>query len=693
MMKSKLPDAVKYAESGMVIATYMMMWWSGTSAVLRQKARYFIPKSFQITLSALLLLLLIYNLLRLGFVIYNRAFFADIPPGHMLMAFVHGVRFDLSGLLMLNAVFFGLYNLPGYPTRNRLLGHVVFTLFCLVNLAGIYLTLIDYAYYPVIFRRTTYEPLVLPREILSMFSGMAGDYLMLLVLGLSAGAGFILASHMLFSFLKKRLAYEFHFFRDTIFLILLIGLMVVGIRGGLQSQPIRPSHAFFSSSDRSLGYVTLNTPFNIIISYNQKSPVEQMSLIDRNEARKTIQEMFYLPDERNLEVDYPFLRQPQPAGSPKQYNVVVLVMESWSASSIGALGAYPSATPFFDQLADKGLLFTNFISSGQRSVEALPAIVASLPHILNVPLIGSRSELNGFLGMGTIFLHHGYATSFHHGAKTGSMGFDAYSRLAGFEHYLGKEDVPDLARTDWDGVWGVYDHIFFIDTVKKLESFRKPFCSVIYGLSPHEPLALPANLKSRFGVGESAVSYEQALRYSDFSLRQFFEHAKTKSWFNRTVFIIVGDHPFDASRNDFHSTFHVPLLIYAPDIVKPYRDHSVASQVDILPTLLDLLRFQDAHASMGQSLLQPSGKRYAVVKYRGQYALLSDNLVFLSDLGHAEGLYNYRKDPGLTRNLTDVMPEDANRLKKQLLSYLQEVTTAVSQDRMCRKEDLKFSLR
>jgi phosphoglycerol transferase MdoB-like AlkP superfamily enzyme len=418
-----------------------------------------------------------------------------------------------------------------------------------------------------------------------------------------------------------------------------------------------------------------------------------MSLIDRNEARKTIQEMFYLPDERNLEVDYPFLRQPQPAGSPKQYNVVVLVMESWSASSIGALGAYPSATPFFDQLADKGLLFTNFISSGQRSVEALPAIVASLPHILNVPLIGSRSELNGFLGMGTIFLHHGYATSFHHGAKTGSMGFDAYSRLAGFEHYLGKEDVPDLARTDWDGVWGVYDHIFFIDTVKKLESFRKPFCSVIYGLSPHEPLALPANLKSRFGVGESAVSYEQALRYSDFSLRQFFEHAKTKSWFNRTVFIIVGDHPFDASRNDFHSTFHVPLLIYAPDIVKPYRDHSVASQVDILPTLLDLLRFQDAHASMGQSLLQPSGKRYAVVKYRGQYALLSDNLVFLSDLGHAEGLYNYRKDPGLTRNLTDVMPEDANRLKKQLLSYLQEVTTAVSQDRMCRKEDLKFSLR
>jgi len=691
-MKSKIVTVEKYADAGMDIATYMMMWWTGASVLFREKARYFIPKPFQITLSALLFLLLIYNLLRLGFVIYNHAFFADIPSGQMLMAFVHGARFDLSGVLMLNAAFFGFYNLPGCPTRNRMLGHVIFTLFCLVNLTGIYLTLIDYAYYPVILRRTTYEPFVLPRDILSMLSGMADNYRLMLLFGLAAGVGFVLFSHIFFSFLKKRLVYEFNFFRDVVFLILLIGLMVVGIRGGLQSQPIRPSHAFFSS-DRSLGYVTLNTPFNIIVSLNQKSPAEQMSLIDGNEARKTIQEMFYRPDERNLEAGYPFLRQPQPADSPKQYNVVVLIMESWSASSIGALGAYPSATPFFDQLADKGLLFTNFISNGQRSVEALPAIVASLPHILNVPLIGSRSELNGFLGMGTIFLHHGYATSFHHGAKTGSMGFDAYSRLAGFEHYLGKEDVPYLAGKDWDGVWGVYDHVFFIDTVEKLENFRKPFCSVIYGLSPHEPLALPANLKSRFGVRESVVSYEQALRYSDFSLRQFFEHAKTKSWFERTVFIIVGDHPFDASQNDFRSTFHVPLLIYAPDIVKPYRDHSVASQVDILPTLLDLLRFQDAHAGMGQSLLQPSGKRYAVVKYQGQYALLSGHFVFLSDLGHAEGLYNYRQDPGLTRNLMDVMPEDANRLKKQLLSYLQEVTTAVSQDRICRKEDLKFSLR
>jgi len=86
-----------------------------------------------------------------------------------------------------------------------------------------------------------------------------------------------------------------------------------------------------------------------------------------------------------------------------------------------------------DQLTSKGLLFSNFVSNGQRSIESLPAILASLPHIFNMPLINSLSEINGFIGIGTIFCNHGYVTSFFHGARTGSMGFDGFAKLAGFD--------------------------------------------------------------------------------------------------------------------------------------------------------------------------------------------------------------------------------------------------------------------
>ena len=663
-----------------------------TSPKFYYKIRNIKYTPFLATLIATIFLLMIYTFLRMGFVIYNWDSWANTPIKQILMTFIYGVRFDLSGLLMVNAAIFGIYNLPGHPTRSRTFARILFTLFCIINLIGLFLTFVDYVYYHFTFRRATYEPFVLPLESLMLIPGMIYEYWHLALLIIVVGIGFVLVSKKLFFFLEKRIQYEFSFFKNTVFLLVLIGLIVLGIRGGLQSKPIRQSHAFFSS-DRSLGYVTLNTPFNIILSLNQTSPVEQTLFLEEGDARQTIQDMLYRQGEYNLALDYPFLRQPQSIGTTKKYNVVVLIMESWSARHVGALGARPSPTPFFDTLASDGLLFTNFVSNGQRSIEVAPAILASLPHILNAPLIGSLSELDGFIGLGTIFARRGYTTSFHHGAKTGSMGFDAYSRLAGFEHYYGKEDIPALTKNDWDGVWGIYDHVFLIDMINRLDSFHEPFCSVLYTLQPHEPLSIPVKMKPLFASASSKTSYDQALRYSDFSLQTFFNQAKTKTWFDHTVFIIVGDHPYDALQNDFWSAFHVPMLIYAPALVKSKRDDSISSQVDIIPTLLDLLCFPDAHTSMGKSLLQSSKKRFAVVKYGSQYGLITDNFVFLSDLDATEGVYDYKHDSTLSRNLMKFIPEETNRFRKQLFSYLQEVTAAIKHDKICRTEDLKYQSR
>jgi len=656
---------------------------------MKRNLNLFFPKTFLVTLATVLFLLFIYSLLRLGFVIYNRPLFESISPLQLGMAFVHGLRFDLSGLLMLNAAFFTIYNLPKCPIRNRIFHNIIFALFCLVNLTGIFLTLIDYAYYPVVLRRISYEPFVVPVESLTMLSGMVGDYGMLLLLGIAIGAGFILVNHKLFSHLKRKQVYKFYFLRDSIFLILIIGLMVLGIRGGLQSKPIRPSHAFFSA-ERSLGYVSLNTPFNIIISFNQIMPAGRIPLCDHNDSRRTVQEMLYRPDEANIVSYLPFLRQPVTTVSPEKFNVVVFIMESWSAGYIGALGADPSATPFFDQLSFNGLLFTNFISNGQRSVEAISAIVASIPNLLSAPIVGSRFELKKILGMGTIFAHQGYGTSFHHGAKTGSMDFDVYSRLAGFDNYFGKEDIIHQSRQIEDGTWGIYDHIFFSDVVSRLNRFQQPFCTVVYSLSPHDPLKIPDELQSKFAAFAHEDRYRQALRYSDYSLRIFFEQAKTQQWFNRTIFVIVGDHPYNPNHKDFLSAFHVPLLIFAPALIAPGRDNRIASQVDILPTLLDLLRISRAHSSMGMSLVHSSAERFAVVQYQGRYCFLTDDFVWLSNLDQPGELYNYRLDPQLKRSLTKDRPSQAEWLNQKLLSYLCEVTYAITQDKICRTEDLRY---
>jgi len=259
-----------------------------------------LPKQFQITLSAIAILILVYFLLRAGFLIYNQQYFAHISFKQILMTFVYGIRFDLSGILMLNVVIFGLYNLPGYSSLNRRFGYFLYTLFFVVNLTGIFLTIIDCVYYSVTAHRITYEALHLYLEnlTLTMIWGMLdqdnhGDLIPLMI---ATGTGFVFFSNKIFCLLKSKIPFNFNFYRDFIFFIFLISLMTLGIRGGLQSQTIRQSHAF-CSGDRAIGYATLNTTFNIILGMNKKSSVEQLSELNNAKSKKIVQKIILRTDD------------------------------------------------------------------------------------------------------------------------------------------------------------------------------------------------------------------------------------------------------------------------------------------------------------------------------------------------------------------------------------------------------------
>ena len=654
-------------------------------AAIIEKIKYILPKQFQITFLGIAFLLFLYALLRFGFLVYNHHIFAEFTVGEIMLTFIYGSRFDLSGILMLNLVVLFLYNLPGYPTRSRRFGAVLFGFFCVINLMGIVFSIADYAYYPTIYRRMTYEPLVMPREIWNSLPGLSAEHWQLIVTEILVCTGFVWSSARMFSFFESRIPYRPRILRGAIFLVLLITLTVIGIRGGLQSRPIRQSHAF-SSTNPKLGYATLNTPFNIILSANQET-IAGLKLMPSQEAKLIVQKMLYKPGEYNLSPQYPFLRQSQQSGAKQHLNVVIFIMESWKADDVGALGANPSPTPYFDRLAADGWLFTNFMANGQRSMEVLPAILASIPNVFDAPLIGSRFEMDRFLGMGTIFSRNGYTTSFHHGANTGSMGFDAYSHLAGFKYYYGMEDFPDLKDSDWDGDWGVFDHIFYGDVIKRLDGFQHPFLSVIYSLSPHDPMTIPHDLESQFAPFAKEGRYRQALRYSDYSLGRFFEQARSHSWFSNTVFIIVGDHPYNPTQNNFRAAFRVPMLIYEPGRISAKRIDRLGSQIDILPMFIEKLLLSDTHASMGKSLLNTSMECWTVVKYGTQYGFLTDHYLFLSDMEGKEGLYLYQKDPRLAEDLKEKLPSLAGQYRRQLMAYVQEVTMTIEQNRIYREKD------
>ena len=637
-------------------------------------------------------LMAVYSLLRLGFLLSNQAFYAEISGSEILLAFLHGLRFDVAAILWLNAPLVLLYTIPYKPLQWKWYRGMLTVLFLALNVAGLLLNIADYGYYPTVQRRLSYELSAMPTDILGSMPGLILHHFMLFMLFIASCALFVWGVPRFLRWIGAGIKGKTKFYFEVPAFLLVFGFLVVGIRGGLQLKPIRPTNAFFTAHPAT-GYLTLNTTYTVIRSWFQET-LPRYRLIDDQMARNLIEEMLYAPGEKNSDPEYVFMRErmvssPDEAASssfaPEQRkNIVVIIMESWSAQSIGALSDGKSVTPFFDSLSTHGMLFTNFIASGQRSIEAVPAILASVPALSNSSLIGSKEELHAFRGLGSILSEIGYTTSFHHGAALGSMGFDAFTRIAGFEHYYSKEDMPDLRDDMLDGVWGVYDEPFLRETARRIGEMHEPFCSVIFSLSSHDPFHLPVSLKFWKERYKTDTEFEMSLRYSDYALQQFFAAARKQPWFRNTVFVLTGDHTFYSIRNNLRAAYNVPLWIFDPQQDASRRVPTMGSQVDVMPTLFDLLHMKVRHASMGTSLLDSTRSRYAVVKFGPQFVIFDDSLALMHDLEKVVGLYNYRKDPFSKKDLQAGMPGDVERMRMRLFAYLQKTTSAIVDDKVYR---------
>ena len=640
-------------------------------------------KGLKITLAAGVALLGLYSLLRLGFLIVNRAYFADAAAGEIALAFLHGLRFDVAGLILINVPTLLLLHMPLPTVKPTWFKRMTFGVFALSNVVGVLLNLVDYGYYPMVQRRTTFEPFSGTDHIAANVPGWLEAFPALVFGGLAALGLFSWMLARFARWLDRRFDETPGWVRSHVVAVLVFGLCVLGVRGGLQDGILRPTDAFAYSPSTAVGNLTLNSTYSVIL--NAFLPkYEVIHAMDDAEARRVVQDMVFQPGEEALAAEYPFVRRTLPEGAARLLNVVILIQESWTWANIGPWGAEESCTPEFDKLAKDGALFTNFLATGQRSNEAVPSIVASVPSLFRRPVIGSQVEIRAWRGLGTILGEHGYTSSFHYGAPPTIEGFRGFLGLVGFDEYVCNEDfesdAPD-AETH-DGSWGIFDHQFYVDTVRRLDARQGPFACVTFGLAPHDPYHVPPSLAERFPDREGETGYQRALRYSDYALGRFFEEARSRPWFDKTIFFITADHTRFAPPDSLYESFHIPLLVYAPGIVDPQVRPEIASHVDILPTILDLLRLPTAHASMGRSVFDVHEPRHAVVQRGGRYAIFGDEHAYLHDLRSDLGVYAYRDDPKFRRDLAAEMPDVQADLRHKLRAWLQAVTTAVVKDRI-----------
>lgn len=640
-------------------------------------------KALWITLWSGLGLLLLHAGLRAGFYLVNAPYFEGVPPGEIARAFLHGLRFDVAGLTLLNLPVLVLLHAP-LPTRKpRAWLVLTFVLFAGLNTAGLLLNAFDCEYYASVQRRMLFEPFHRPQDLLANVTGWWAEYPVAISAVGAALLVFVYGAARFLRFLGARIAHKPGAVRSHVCALALVGLGVLAVRGGLQVAIMRPADAFVHSQSQAVGNLTLNSTYTVLLSaFLPRHPVVRK--LPEEEALATAAALVLGEGEHLLDPRFPFLRQRTPGAALRPLNVVVLIQESWTAAQVGPDAGGASRTPFFDELCAEGAHYVNFLANGQRSGEAVPAIVAAVPSLFPTPIIGSQIEMTRFRGLGDLLGPLGYRTSFHYGAARTLEGFHAFTRMVGFQDYVSREDYdgdePDADRSD--GTWGIYDELFYRHAARYLDARPEPFATVVFGLSPHDPYRLPRNREALFPVRPGETPYQRMLRYSDHSLRAFFEHARQSPWFSRTLFVITGDHTRFSPPESFYESFRVPLLLYAPGLVEPAVREDVGCHADILPTILDLLHAPVRHASMGRSLRDTSRSRVCVVQRGQRFVIFDDERAYVHDLRRDLGFFAYRSDRRFREDLTQREPEAAAALRHKLFAYLQACTTTLVGDRV-----------
>ncbi len=600
----------------------------------------------------LLWVTLLYSICRLLFLLFNYTSFANSSFENLLVAFLHGIRFDLSAIFYSNVLFILAVIYFDFKPSSYAKFNLPKILFVVFNSLAILGSAIDLKFYQFQKKRTTFELFSGENNIVKLLPSYIASYWYLFLIA------FILIYVLIKGYdkieLQKKAEKKNFFVLKAVASFLFLGITIIGMRGGLQTKPLQMIAASYYGDPNNAALV-LNTPFTILQSSNKK-PISRKNYFSTEKANQ----IFNI--DRNYKSQFLFDKK----------NVVVIILESFSNEYIGSLSQQTTCAPFLDSLIKESYLFDRAFANGKKSNEAMPSIFASLPSLLNESYINTVYQNNELSTLPNLLKQKGYYSAFYHGGINGSMNFDAFAKKAGFDHYFGMNEYPTIA--DYDGHWGIYDAPYFDYVAHELGSLPKPFVVGLFSLSSHPPYDLPESSKNDFS--EMKTPKQKSFRYTDQALKHFFAYARTKNWYTNTLFVIVPDHTPDADAVQYDTKvayYQIPIILFDPSSKNLIgRNSQVTSQIDIMPTVLDYLHFDKPFKAFGESALRKKAYPYAVNYRDGIYQLIDSTHVLQFAEDQTLAFYNYKTDPYLKANLQSKAAAKENKMKEFTAAYIQQ---------------------
>ena len=654
------------------------------------------------TLLCALIMMVMFTLLRVALLVYNREMILDTPASTFLEAFGNGLRFDARIVVYFSIpLLLALLSVKAMAMR----GVLRFWLTAASSLA-LFLGLMEMDFYREFHQRL--NGLVFqyvkedPKTVMSMlwYGFPVVRYLLAWAVGTVIlyfafrGADRVTRSSVTRAAAGASRSVAPWYGRAAVFVVLLL-VCVVLARGTLrQGPPLRWGDAYTTDSNFA-NQLGLNGSLSLIAAAKSRFGDDRTNIwkatLEQPQATQTVRDMLLTEHDKLVDADTAPVRRDTTPPEEKTLpikNVVVILMESFAGHSVGALGRPGNITPYFDELSKQGLLFERFFSNGTHTHQGMFATMACFPNLPGFEYLMQTPEGSHKLsGLPELLSARKFDDVY---VYNGDFAWDNQSGFfsnQGMTTFVGRNDFVDPVFSD--PTWGVSDQDMFnrgLEELKKREG-KEPFYALLQTLSNHTPYALPTPLPVEPVTDRGSLNeHLTAMRYSDWALGQFFEKARKEPYFKETLFVIVGDHGFgnehQISEMDL-GRFNVPLLLIGPGIQEKFgaRNDTVGTQVDIVPTIMGRLGGEFRQQCWGRDLLTlPEGdKGSGVIKPSGSdqtVAIISDDHLLVQPKDMPAKVWQYKLGANPEAKVVTDSPE-AIELKTRLESFLQTATKSL----------------
>ena len=565
----------------------------------------------------------------------------NIPLSQKLAAYYHALRLDFSTAAYISVIPLLMYTFWHFTNREkvnfnwvRIYNAILIVLFSIISV-------INFNIYrewgSKVNSRAIEFAIRTPNE--SLASGASSPiFLTLFVLAILLAVGFYLN----FILIKREIQFsKTPAWAKFAIAILALSLNFLLIRGASHA-PNSQSMAFFSTH-QILNHASLNTEWNLASSILASSKAKKNPYLyqDQKLADLEVEKLYKVEKDSTTSI----LKTTKP-------NVVIFILESFTADLTKALGNEDGITPTLDTLAKNGVSFSQIYATGNRTDKGLIGSLTGFPTLAVASIVSWPEKMQKIPAISQKLYQNGYQTSFYYG---GESEFDNYKAFILGHQYKKLTDRNTFDKKDTNAKWGAYDGLVFDRQLADAKETQQPFFSTILSLTNHEPFELP--VKYKFGSADNIQRFKSTAFYTDSCIGSYLSEAKKQPWYKNTLFIFVADHGHLLPKGNHEiyepQRYHIPLIFYGDVIKDNFKGKVVdktGSQQDLSATLLAQLKIDSKDFKWSKNLLNPYSKHFAYFSWDNGFGFVKNGHTVTFDNVGKSVLYNNKPEDAKQTN-------------------------------------------